>query len=274
MGKFKDGVKSISGLGINTFLDVASSYASKEAKEQVEHFAVEIAADAGASLIPGISGAVSSYKRMQFEKNINRIIEELKACINDIQNNFQSKTDKQQEQIDKLFGYVLEYALNEPQEDKIEFLINGFVKITMHDYITEDFVLTYYDVMEELRLVDISVLRIYSQNLYIGQGSETFHDVMEKHGLSYEQYDSVRNNLLRLGLLTTKKEVQTLGDLETLFKSISEIHKFLNIAFGKTKKRLPSLKDPKMKSKDQFQISKFGRDFIEFFLKSSQDTVQ
>lgn len=271
MRKLKDGIKSISGLGIDTFLDVASSYASKEAKGQIEHFAVEIAADAGASLIPGISGALSSYKRMQFERNINRIIQELKNGIDDIQENIQSKTDKQQEQIDKLFGYVLEYAANEPQEDKIEFLINGFVNITMHDSVTEDFVLTYYDVMEELRLVDISVLRIYSHSLYI-EGSDTFHDVMEKHGLSYEQYDSVRNNLLRLGLLTTKKEVQTLGDLESLFKSISEIHKFLNIAFGNTKKRLPSLKDPKMKSKEQFQISKFGRDFTGFFLKHPNDT--
>ncbi|NMB18789.1 MAG: hypothetical protein GX984_04975 [Erysipelothrix sp.] len=272
MGKLKDGFKSISGLGINTFLDVASSYASNEAKEQVEQIAFEIAADAGASLIPGISGALSAYKRMQFERNINRIVEELKIGINHIQKNIQSKTDKQQEQIDKLFGYVLEYALNEPQEDKIEFLINGFVNITMHDSITEDFVLTYYDVMKEMRMVDISVLRIYSKSLYKGQGSETFHDVMEQHGLSYEQYDSVRNNLLRLGLLTTKKEVQTLGDLETLFKSISEIHKFLNIAFGKTKKRLPSLKEPKMKAKDQFQISKFGRDFVGFFLESLQET--
>lgn len=154
---------------------------------------------------------------------------------------------------------------DEPQSDKIKYLINGFVNLTDHEMLTEDFVLTYYDLMRNLRMVDIAVLRLYcNRTQYEHQSHESFDEVMERHGLTIAQYDSVRNNLYRLGLLTSVSDIESMRDLDSLFESIKEIHKYLErVAKGKT---LPKLKEPKIRSKERFRVSKFGRQFHDFFL--------
>src|SRR5699024_2160703 len=111
---------------------------------------------------------------------------------------------------------------------------------------------TYYDLMSELRMVDIAVLRLYCQKFnYDDTPRETFMDVMENYGLTGEQYKSVQENLLRIGLLTTEKDKQSLNDLDTLFESIDTIHKYLE-RMEKGKQRLPKLKEPKMRSKNRY----------------------
>ncbi len=56
----------------------------------------------------------------------------------------------------------------------------------------------------------------------------------------------------------------SINDIEALFSSIDDIHKYLKV-IEKGKGRLPKLKDPKMKSKDRYRISTFGRNFYMFF---------
>lgn len=270
----KDAAKSISELGINTILSVASKYASDEGKKHVENIVAEMAIEAGASFIPGISGAISSYKRTRFEKNMYKLIEELNQRLEEIDNNLRNKTEEQREDINKLFGFILDYVADEPQEKKIKYLVNGFVNITAHESVTEDFVLTYYDTLNQLRLVDISVLRLYSQNYFPDTDGETFQDVMDKHGISYDQYESVRNNLLRLGLLNSITEEENITkDLESIFNAINEIHKYLSIASGKAKGTLSNLKKPKKQSKknrsNRLKLSRFGVDFVKFFLTTN-----
>lgn len=153
-------------------------------------------------------------------------------------------------------------------------MVNGFVNITNHEHVTDDFILTYYDVLKELRMVDISVLRLmYNARYVFGKDSnESFHDVMEKHGISYEQYESVRRNLQRIGLLTTKTDLNITDDLEEIVDKFKELYKYLDKATDpKFKRSLPKLKLPKLKSKENLQLSKFGKDFVEFFINKERD---
>src|SRR5699024_10606867 len=210
----KEVIETLGELGQSTILEVAADYGAKYFKEEVSNLAGEIAIDTGASFVPGVSGVWQSYKRRRLERNMNVAIEEVMNRINQIDERLQKRTSEQQHKINELFGFILDYVSDEPQADKIKYLINGFVNLTDHDSITEDFVLTYYDLMRELRMVDIAVLRLYCQRFdYDETPRETFTDVMEDYGLTDEQYKSVQENLLRIGLLTTEKDKQSLNDL-------------------------------------------------------------
>ncbi|MEC1559706.1 hypothetical protein [Bacillus haynesii] len=247
-------------LALDTFLSVSSDTAADIAKESIPSMAGDILVDAASSLVPGISGAVQSYKRARFERNIKTFTEELKTSV-------------QKEQIDKLFQYVLDYVIDEQQEEKIQYMVNGFVNITEHDHVSNDFVLTYYDVLKELRMVDISVLRLMyvSRYAFDQESKETFQEIMDRHGISYEQYEAVRRNLLRIGVLTTRTDLKITDDLKEISKTFKELYSFLDkLANPKFKRSLPRLKEPKFQSKEHFEISKFGRDFVEFFLELEQ----
>jgi len=260
-------------LALDTFLSVSSDTAADIAKASIPSMTGDILVDAASSLVPGISGAVQSYKRARFERNIKTFTEELHTKIEDIRLNLELKTSVQKEQIDKLFQYVLDYVIDEQQEEKIQYMVKGFVNITEHDHVSNDFVLTYYDVLKELRMVDISVLRLmYVSRYAVDQESkETFHEIMDRHGISYEQYEAVRRNLLRIGVLTTRTDLKITDDLKEISKTFKELYSFLDkLANPKFKRSLPKLKEPKFQSKENFEISKFGRDFVEFFLELEQ----
>ncbi|GAE35604.1 hypothetical protein [Halalkalibacter akibai] len=257
------------GLTLETVLSVGSDTAAEVAKNSITSVVGDILVDTAGSLIPGVSGAVQNYKRNRFERNMTTFAEYLYTKIEDIRVNLEHKSDEQKEKIDQLFHYVMDYVIDEQQEDKIEYMVNGFVNITEHEQVSDDFILTYYDVLKELRIVDISVLRLmYSSRFMFDQEArETFQDVMERRGISYEQYESVRRNLLRIGLLTTKTDLNITDDLDEIAKRFKELYTYLDkLTNPRNKGSLPKLKEPKMKSKENFEMSKFGRDFVEFFL--------
>ncbi|MEA3318425.1 MAG: hypothetical protein U9Q88_00255 [Bacillota bacterium] len=256
-------------LAIETILTVGSDTAADIAKESLTGIVGEILIDTGSSLIPGVSGAVQGYKRARFERNIKTFTEELHIKIEEIRINLEHKTDHQKKKIDQLFIYVLDFVVDEQQEEKIQYMVHGLVNITAHEQVSDDFILTYYDVLKELRMVDISVLRLMYSSWHLDdqEAQETYKDVMERHGITYEQYESVRRNLLRKGMLTTKTDLNITDDLNEIVKKFKELHTYLNkLTNPKHKGPLPRLQEPKMKSKENFEMSKFGRDFVRFFL--------
>ncbi|WP_214758479.1 MULTISPECIES: hypothetical protein [unclassified Exiguobacterium] len=270
----KENLKQTSrDLALDTFLNVGSELSAEVAKKSIKSAAGDLAIDAVSSFLPGLSGAVQGYKRARFERNMLRVAEELNLKVESIQSNLESKTNEQKEQIDRLFQYVLDSAIDEQQEEKIKYMVNGFVQITKHDFVSEDFVLTYYDVLKESRIIDISVLRLMnSTRFWYQEGSrETFHDVMERHGISYDQYEAVRRNLLRIGLLTTRTDLNVVDDLKEISKTFKDTFSYLEKLSNPKSNRLPKLKEPKFKSKEQFEISRFGKDFISFFFEKNQD---
>lgn len=261
---------------LDTVLAVGSDTATDLAKESITSFLGGLVIDTAGSLVPGISGAINSYKRMQIERNLKETADLLHKRLDIIQDLLAEKTKEQKIYLDKLFSFVMDYVVNEPQVDKIEFMIHGFVNIMEHDTFTEDFVLTYYDVLKELRMVDISVIRLmYKVRYGINQEQrETYQTVMERHGLSYEQYESVRQNLLRVGLLNNQINGTIHKDLEEVEKKILEINKFLELVTNpKNKRTLPNLKPLKLKSKDNLEIAPFGRDFVRFFIDFDKSSV-
>lgn len=117
-GKKKDIKDSGKDLVIETILDVGSGIVTDIAKESMTSIFGEILVDTAGSLIPGVSGAISGYKRARFERNIKRLTDELQTRMNEIQLNLESKSQDQKNRIDELFKYVLDFVIMSSRKKK------------------------------------------------------------------------------------------------------------------------------------------------------------
>lgn len=267
MGEKKELVKP---LVIESVIDAVSSQGAELVKSTGMGMIGSIATDAVASFIPGIGNAYMSYKQSRLQRNFNIFEEELVGRITRLDELFKLKNTEQKEELDRLYELVLGYVGDEPQEEKIKYLVTGFMNIAEHEKITEDFVLVFYDMLRDLRIIDLTVLKLYANNFILETEGEinSYHDVLEMHDISYEQYETIRKNLVRKGILTTKTDVILEKDLAEIEKAINELQKSLSMATNpKNKSKLPTLKKVKLKSKDRLELTKFGKDFIRYFLE-------
>ncbi|OFD66078.1 hypothetical protein BWGOE6_04030 [Bacillus mycoides] len=143
----------------------------------------------------------------------------------------------------------MNYVANEPQK-RVNILL-FFVNLTNHEKVKEDFVYVFYDILKELRMIDLTVIRLYGRH-YVNHDEErinSYADVLLRI-ISYEQYETVRRNLVRKGILTTKTDVIIEKDLVAIEKAIAELQNFVKKATDqKNRSRLPALKILKLKSK-------------------------
>ena len=263
----------IKGIGIEAFLTASTVQGAEVIKEIGLNTVGEILTDTFASFVPGLGGAIASYKRTQIQKNLDAFAKEIESELEKLSNIFYSKTIEQRKELDRLFELVLNYVVDELQVEKIEYLVNGFVNIAEHEEIKEDFVLVYYDTLKDLRLIDLTVLKLYGRHYLNHPEAElnSYLDVLEKHGITVEQYKIIQRNLVRKGILTTKTDIILEKDLEAIEKAINQLHSFvLKATDPKNISRLPSLKNVKLKSKDSLELSKFGREFIRYFLEENK----
>lgn len=254
-------------MGTEVVLDVVVTQTADALKEQGLNIFGEILTDTVASAIPGLGGALMSYKTTKIKRNIEELERVMMQRIDEIQQVFYSKT-VQQDDIDKLFEHMLNSALEESQKEKIEFFMNGFVNIANCEEINEDFVLIFYDLLSELRLVDLTVLKLYGR-YYLSDKEpkiNSFEDVIKKHNITYEQYDLVRQNLVKKGLLTSETDLVLEKDLKAIEVAIKELKNYVELITDPKKNKYPRLKSLKLKYNDRFKITKFGREFIQFII--------
>lgn len=271
-GKLKDGSKVGFGLLVDSVLDAATNVGSEIAKESVSNIVGELTVDTVSSFLPGIGGAMSSYKRIRMEKNLTILINQIQKKQEKITDNLRKQTETNQKKLDELLQYIIEIVAEEYQDEKIEYMVNGYVQLTEHEQITSDFVMHYYDILKQLRMVDIAVLRLYYQNTYLFPADserEDFRDVMDRHGMSYDQYNSVRETLRRYGLLELEIKDDTEDDMTKLESGINKIVAFLEHINKGKKTRPPKVEKVKIrqKTRESIKLSKFGRDFNNFFIE-------
>lgn len=139
--KIKDASKAGLGLIVTSLLDVGSDAGAELAKESFTHVASDVTTDILSSIIPGVGGAVSSYKRMRTERNLKRFAEELYKRNTALIKNLQKQTEENRAKLDELLFYILEITIKEHQEEKITFMVNGYLNLTAHEDFTADFVM-------------------------------------------------------------------------------------------------------------------------------------
>ena len=216
------------------------------------------------TVAPGVVSALLAYQQKRQERMYGIFMEQMKEDIETINENLSRLNITSLSNFrDKYFGMISDYVLEEVQEDKIKFLETGFVRLSGQNDANEDFVLLYYDTLLSTRLLDLEVLNFYYKGFI-----HSSLDFVEEKGVEIEQFHSIQEKLERLGLLTTNREQMK----DNLYKDIFMMQEYLtSISKGKNYSLKTFKTSGKLKDKETFRISKFGKEFLEFF---SRDIAQ
>ena len=281
MGDKMDAVKDFL---VESVLEVITEHGKEAAKAQIKEIAtkesIEIAATVGSdmigSMIPGIGSAISSYRTQKQLNNLNILIMELEKKIEEIRTNFENQTQENKKTLDAIFEIVIYKATNTNQDEKIKYMVHGFTTLTATQNVSYDISYLFYDVIDRMTVLDIATLKI-SYPFFWGaeqNNGKSFNDIMDEFGIDYYQYNSVRDNLYRMGLLENQYDDVLEKDLDLLVNRVNNINEVvisIQEALGNPKKKMKKLNNnskSKLKAKDRLKISKFGKEFIEFFIEN------
>lgn len=289
MGERFDAAKSFL---FENFLSVSSEYGKEILKEEVIPLITNelvkqggnVLIDYGANMIPGIGGAISEYRTSKKIKNIEKMVTILNKNTDTLKEKFERQTIENKEVLDSIFEMVVGKIENISQEEKIKYMLDGYSEFLDLENPSFDVAYLYFDTLDKLTLLDIDVLKLsYHANYYLmidnieGYGGPTSYDeVLTKYDIDYYQYEAIRENLLRLGLFENEYDNKIEKDYKNVEQAIKELRTTVSglydVLNGKKKvssiKKLTSKSDVKFKAKDQLKISKFGRNFVKYFLVS------
>lgn len=204
------------------------------------------------TVLPGVMNAVLAYKIRRQKRNLDKFIEEMFLRGKEIEARL-NKLDKKREKEfrDKYFGMVSDYVIDEVQEEKIKYLVNGYIQIGSLETVQDDLILTFYDTLKSLRIIDIAVLKLYAPF-----SKASFKDILDEFDIEWEQYEAVRSKLARMKLIEEKRE-------KDIYEAVEEIRNQLELL--NKKGTLDVRKVKKISRKDSYSITRFGRNFINFF---------
>lgn len=265
----------------NISSNIGSHFIEKAGMGVASEIIANTALDTGMSALPILGGAIQAYRiNKRFERQ-----ERLLKLLQDRLDSYIQRADASLEEKQK-YSSLLELALQSvadySQEDKIHYLTEGLVTLFNTEDLSFDIGYLYVKTLNELTLLDIGVLKFYSNQIYMREGIiRTYEDILKEFNIQYYQYEAVRDNLYRRGLFRQKKERNIEKDfknisnnLEILDENVSRIYKFLeDLQKNKKNNKLSRLKKGRIKfeTSDRYELSKFGREFNEYFLKDTQE---
>lgn len=234
--------------------------------------------DYGATAIPGIGGAITSFRTNRKIRNLAKMVEEINKQSVELTEKFKRQSEKNKEILDNIFEMIVSLVETTNQQEKIEYMIYGYSELLDIQNPSFDVAYLYYDALDKLTLLDIDVLKlmykIRTMTIDGYEASDTYQEILDKFGIEHSQYEAVRANLLRLGLLEDDFDNKIEKDNANIENAIDDIRVTVEslqiIAEGKKSrpklKKLTSKSKVKLKSKSKLVISKFGREFVDFFL--------
>lgn len=271
---------------LENILNVVANYAGEEIKEitsdlisdQFAKLAANATIDIGSSMIPGIGNAITSYRTNRRISNLDIALSELKNMCESLYASFEKQKQENKEILDRIFHMMLEKVAEVEQQEKITYMINGYSKMLSLDNPSFDIAYLYYDTLDKLTILDISVLKLmFSFKLMNSDkinSPKDYKQILTSFDINRDQYKAVKANLYRMGLLENNYDDALEQDVRKIEESIIDMRKTLKditnlIKSGAKRNRINVLgRDPrfKIKTHNQLIISKFGQDFVEFFI--------
>lgn len=273
--------ENILQISVNYGAEMAKEVAQQAALEATSEMGVNVLIDATSSMIPAVGPAITSFRNNKRMKNTELLLKELNKRQEDLQRKFEDQSQSNKEILDDIFEMVIEKISHTMQEEKIRYMVNGYSDLLELENPSFDTAYLYFDTLDKLTILDIETLKLSyplsSEMQNSGEWPSTFSDILEKFDIDYSQYTAVRENLYRFGLLENDYDDKLDKDLENIIKAIKDIRgvtESLVDAWSSKKtpkiKKLSSKSQVKLKAKDRLKISKFGRNFISFFIESNE----
>ena len=210
---------------------------------------------------PRINGVILTYKQNRFERNMKKLIEELTARVDSLENNYVSLSVQMQEQYRGLYvEMLLDNIIDERQEEKVRWNVNGFINLMTNES-NDNIMQIFFDTLAELTELDVDTLRMYPVDADIDWST-----INQKYGIDFDRIKLVKEKLVRLGLLYRKNDALRNNNVD-------EIAEYLKRVESDSKKRNPQgVKFPnsikKIGKMDTYSITPLGRGFLKSISES------
>lgn len=238
MGDLKGRVKDLADAAAGPTLDIVAS--------------TMIDGVAG-TVIPGVGNMILSYKQNRMERRVGETLQKLVERQDELNQAIENLSIDMEEKIKGVyFEMLMDYSINEPQDGKIDYLVNGYINIAKSQNPQEDVVRSYYDTLSQMNMLDLRVFRLYT---FSNEDSgDDAYQIMADYQIEDSHYRMVQEKLGRLGLVNSKNEEQR-------DKNIDAIVEYLEDASKGKKARLKTRKVSRISS---FTLSRYGYQFVKF----------
>lgn len=209
------------------------------------------------AICPRINNIRLGYKQNRLERNVNRMFLMLSQKQDEIEARLLQleSTEETHCYLNKLSEMLLDQIVDEIQEQKVDYNVNGYINLIKSNNANEDIALMFFKTLSQLSDLDLRVLKLYSIS-----SEETAHDIVLELNITYEQLKFVKEKLERFGLLQSKNEEINDNNLEQIVKYLQEVEK------EKKKSKPRDIKLPRLKkisSSDTYRITQLGRDYLQ-----------
>ena len=213
---------------------------------------------AAGAIVPGVGNLILAYKQQRTEKNLEVFISQIVAR----QDEFNERLNRlDPEKLEKItghyFGIVTDYVLNVRQQEKIHFIVNGYLRLSETEGVNDDTVMMYYDTLDQLTLMDIAVMKSHHRLLATEENEEYMNILIpgQKH--------LIHEKLSHLGLVSSENEQRMNKNLQNIANYLLDMQKG---------KKNAKLKCDKIWGSDSYRLTDYGRKFLEFFLDMNQSS--
>lgn len=263
--RIKDLIDSAKGEIGNILLEEAAPVIVEEAaKEALKGAVLEVVSQGAGLVIPGVGNMMLSYKQKRMERNIEKFLKKIVLRQDELNKKLESLEQEQLKSFaNDCFGLVADYVPNVRQEEKIDYIVNGFVNLAGTQDVGLDKVMIFYDALDQLSMLEIRTLKMYYMNRYIGRDYEdSIVQIMEDYKMDNSQMRMIKEKLERLGLLENRNEDRIQENVQNMTNYLEDISK------GKKNPKLKKMK--RILNIDSYRITSFGNRFIEFFVNEEK----
>jgi|GEM_PF-6036109 len=187
----------------------------KNIKKKIEDI-IDITGETGSELVgglisdallgqiaPGLVSVIFSYKQKRMEKMILLALDEIKGRLNSLEFLVREFDDSYYIK-EELLPIFFDYVIDETQEEKIQFLVNGLEYNLKKKNKQQDELIIYFDILKELRVSDIDYLLRFGKDftvlgMYLNKYFSDENLFEEQIMSGTEMY--MQNKLNRLGLI-------------------------------------------------------------------------
>ena len=226
--------------------------------EMLKGTVLEAATGAVSAISPRIGGIMVAYKQKRWERNWEQYISLIAEHQEELNQRLNRLEEEQREKVKSTyFPLVSDYVGEEKQFEKIEFIVNGFINLSAGINMQEDTTLMYYDTLSQLSLLDLRVLKLYTDRYVNEDQADNIYKVMDDYQIDTTQLLLIKEKLLRQGLLLSQNE-------EKIEENINNVSEFVE-GLSKNKKNLKLKRINKIRRSDSYKITSYGIKLLNFF---------
>jgi hypothetical protein len=213
------------------------------------------------ALVPGVVSTMMAYKQKRAENNYITFMKQVAQRQTELEEKLKAMQEDNLNWYKRVaFPLVSDFVLECTQEDKIEYLVNGFINLADMNNSTESLILYYYEVLDRLSMLDLVVLK--NKHIFYKEPDNPYLELLKSESYFDGTYEMINYKLESLGL------IQTIGakEYDKLLESVEEIYKYLENLSKNKKAKIPSrTKVVRSSRSNNYQITNMGNRFLRFF---------